>query len=116
MVCEFVWHTRYSVRHKQESRKVTAVKLADMADTDSVDSKEKQDVSVDNTCYMKLASKLRHLLVYMTTTIRPCVFCRAVQLCSTSFSALLQLKFSLILAREVANTTSNGFAYTHFAY
>ena len=92
------------------------MELADVADTGSVDSNKEQDASVDNTCYMKLASKLRHLLVYMTTTIRPCVFCRAVQLCSTSFSALLQLKFSLILAREVANTTSNGFAYTHFAY
>ena len=40
--------------------KVTAVELADMEDMDSVDSKDEQDAatSVDNTCYMKLASKL----------------------------------------------------------
>ena len=83
MVCEFVWHTRYSVRHKQESRNVTAVKLADVADTDSIDSKEKQDVSVDNTCYMKLASKLKHLLVNLHDCIYPPVFW-AVELYSTS--------------------------------
>ena len=62
--------TRYSIRHKQESRKVTAVKLADVqADTDSVDNNKEQDASVDNICYMKLASKLRYL--FMTTTIYP---------------------------------------------
>ena len=83
MVCELVWHTRYSVRHKQESRKVTAVKLADVADSDSVDSKEKQDVSVDNTCYMKLASKLKHLLANLNDYIYPPVFW-AVELYSTS--------------------------------
>ena len=60
--------TRYSSRHKQESRKGTAVKLTDVADTDSVDSNEKMDTSVDNTCYMKLASKLRHL-VYMAILV-----------------------------------------------
>ena len=59
MVCELVCGTtRYSIRHKQETRKVTAVELADTKDTDGVDSKEEQDTSVDNTCYMKLASKL----------------------------------------------------------
>ena len=45
----------YSIRHKQGSKKNTAVELTDMADTDSVDSKEEQDI-VDNTCYMELAS------------------------------------------------------------
>ena len=37
----------------------TAVELADMADSDSVDSKEKQeiDTSVDNFCYAKIQSK-----------------------------------------------------------
>ena len=53
----FVTASRYSVRNKQEGRKDAAVKLADVADTDSVDSKEKQDASVDNTCYMKLSSR-----------------------------------------------------------
>ena len=69
---------RYSSRHKQESRKDTAVKLTEVAD---VDSHEKQDAPVDNTCYMKLASKLKYLLVYMNTY--PCVFC-AVLLYDTS--------------------------------
>ena len=59
------------------------MKLADVADTDSVDSKEKQDVSVDNTCYMKLASKLKHLFVNLHDYIYPPVFW-AVVLYSTS--------------------------------
>lgn len=48
----------YSFRHKQRSKKVTAIELADKKVTDSIDSKEEQDVaaSVDNSCYMKLAS------------------------------------------------------------
>ena len=54
----------YSFRHKQRSRKVTAVELTDVADTDSVDSKEEQDTSVDNTCYMKLASKLQLFIIF----------------------------------------------------
>ena len=38
----------------------TAVELADINDTDSVNRQGEHDVatSVDNTCYMKLASKL----------------------------------------------------------
>ena len=37
---------------------VTTVELIDMKDTDSVESQEEQDTatSVDNTCYMELAS------------------------------------------------------------
>ena len=42
-------------RNKHMGGKITAVELTDMADTDSVDSKEEQD-TVDNTCYMKLES------------------------------------------------------------
>ena len=61
--------TRYSSGHKQKSRKGTAVELTDVADTDSVDSNEKMDTSVDNTCYMKLASKLKHLLFYMAILV-----------------------------------------------
>ena len=34
-----------------------------MADTDSVDSKEEQAASVDNTCYMKLSSKLQPFIL-----------------------------------------------------
>ena len=43
----------------RESGKDTAVKLADMADSDSVDSKEEQDAdtSVDNVCYDKIYIK-----------------------------------------------------------
>ena len=41
----------------KESRKSAAVELADVADSDSVDSQEEQSVSVDNICYMKLASE-----------------------------------------------------------
>ena len=48
-------HPYISFRHKHMGRKVTAVELTDMADTDSVDSKEEQD-TVDNTCYMKFES------------------------------------------------------------
>ena len=33
------------------------MKLANVAGIDSVDSKEEQDASVDNTCYMKLSSR-----------------------------------------------------------
>ena len=40
------------------------MELADIADTDSVDSQEEQDVSVDNICYMKLASKRGWLVKY----------------------------------------------------
>ena len=47
---------------------VTAVKLADMTDTDSVDSNEEQDVSVDNICYMKLASKFPGYNLAVTIT------------------------------------------------
>ena len=57
--------TRYSVRNKQEGRKDAAVKLADVADTDSDDNKEEQNASVDNTCYMKLSSRFN--LVYLIT-------------------------------------------------
>ena len=49
--------TRYSVRNKQEGRKDAAMKLADVAGIESDDSKEEQDASVDNTCYMKLSSR-----------------------------------------------------------
>ena len=89
MVCELVWHTRYSIRHKQESKKVTAVKLADVADTDSVDSQEEQDASVDNTCYMKLASKLKDTcwLIYLTTTSS----------CSLGSATLQHIQFSALL-------------------
>ena len=62
----FVTTTRYSVRNKQEGRKDAAVKLADVADTDSVDSKEKQDASVDNTCYMKLSSRFNLVVAWFT--------------------------------------------------
>ena len=41
----------------RESGKDTAVELADMADSDSVDSKEEQDTSVDNVCYDKVHIK-----------------------------------------------------------
>ena len=43
----------------RESGKDAAVELADMADSDSVDSKEKQDAatSVDNVCYDKVHIK-----------------------------------------------------------
>ena len=91
MVCKLVWHTRYSVRHKQESRKVTAVKLADVADTDSVDSREEQNVSVDNTCYMKLASKLNHLLVNLHDYIYIYCFLGSSTLQHIQFSAPLHL-------------------------
>ena len=50
-------YARYSVGHKKESRKSAAVELADVADSDSADSQEEQSVSVDNICYMKLASE-----------------------------------------------------------
>ena len=71
-----------------------------MADTDSVGSQEKQDVSVDNNCYMKLASKLRYLLVYTTTTIYPPVFW-AVQLYSTSNFSTPSIKQIQFLTREI---------------
>ena len=43
----------------RESGKDAAVELADMADSDSVDSKEEQDAdtSVDNSCYDKIYIK-----------------------------------------------------------
>ena len=49
----------YFIRHRRGHGKATAVELADMADSDSVDSKEKQeiDTSVDNVCYAKIPSK-----------------------------------------------------------
>ena len=50
-------YTRYFVGHKKESRNSPAVELAAVADSDSVDSQEEQGVSVDNICYMKLASE-----------------------------------------------------------
>ena len=49
-------------RHWEGNGKNAAVELADMADSNSVDSKEEQDTSVDNVCYDKLPSKL--YLVY----------------------------------------------------
>ena len=50
---------RYSFRHRQRNGKDAAVELADMADSDSADSKEEQDtdVSVDNVCYDKVHIK-----------------------------------------------------------
>ena len=44
------------LRHRQVTGKKAAVELNDMADSDSVDSKEEQDVdmSVDNVCYAKI--------------------------------------------------------------
>ena len=38
-----------------------------MTDTDSVDGQEEQDVSVDNICYMKFASK-RGIMAEATPT------------------------------------------------
>ena len=40
-----------------------------MKDTDSVDSKEEQDTSVDNTCYMKLSSKLQPFIIIFSQTV-----------------------------------------------
>ena len=47
-----VSHLWYSLRYRKK-------KFADIADSDSVDSKEKQeiDISVDNDCYAKIQSK-----------------------------------------------------------
>ena len=50
-------YARYSVGHKKESKNSAAVELAAVADSDSVDSQEEQGVSIDNICYMKLASE-----------------------------------------------------------
>ena len=97
--------TRYSSGHKQESRKGTAVELTDVADTDSVDSNEKMDTSVDNTCYMKLASKLRHLLVYM-----------AILVFSGQCNVSPHSIFSTPSITILDNTASNAFAYSHFVY
>ena len=44
-------------RHRQGNGKNAAVELADMADSNSVDSKEEQDTSVDNVCYDKVHIK-----------------------------------------------------------
>ena len=46
-------------RHRQGNGKNATVELADMADSDSVDSKEEQnaDTSVDNICYDKIYIK-----------------------------------------------------------
>ena len=46
-------------RHRRGHGKNATVELADMADSDSVDSKEelKTDIFVDNTCYEKVPSK-----------------------------------------------------------
>ena len=43
------------------------MELADVADTDSVDSKEEQ--AVDNTCYMKLASMLQPFIIIFFWTV-----------------------------------------------
>ena len=49
----------FFVRHRLRSGKGAVVELTNMADNDSVDSKEKQDAdtSVDNVCYDKILSK-----------------------------------------------------------
>ena len=46
----------YSIRYRRGYGKNTAVELADMADSNSVDSKEEQEAntSVDNVCYTKI--------------------------------------------------------------
>ena len=57
-VCKYIikW---YFLRHRRGHGKDTAVELVDIADSDSVDSKEKQemDTSVGNVCYAKIPSK-----------------------------------------------------------
>ena len=57
MFKKFVKHIIYFFRHKQRSGKSATVELADMADSDSVDSTEEQDTSVDNVCYDKVYIK-----------------------------------------------------------
>ena len=44
-------------RHGQGNEKNAAVELADMAASNSLDSKEEQDTSVDNVCYDKVHIK-----------------------------------------------------------
>ena len=50
------YHLCYFYRHRQKIDKNATVELADMADSDSIDSKEEQDAdtSVDNVCYAKI--------------------------------------------------------------
>ena len=50
-------HLCYLFRHGQRNGKNATVELADMADSDSVDSKEEQDTSVHNVCYDKVHIK-----------------------------------------------------------
>ena len=52
-------HLCYFFRLRQRNAKNATVELADMADSDSVDCKEKQDAdtSVDNVCYDKVHIK-----------------------------------------------------------
>ena len=52
-------HHLFFSRHRQTNGKNAAVELADMADSNSVDSKEEQDTSVDNVCYDKVYIKQR---------------------------------------------------------
>ena len=87
------------------------MELTDVADTDSVDSNEKMDTSVDNTCYMKLASKLKHLLVYMAILVFSGQ-CNVSQHSTFSTPSIKQIQFPITLD----NTASNAFAYSHFAY
>ena len=84
---------RYSFRHKQRSRKATAVELADVADTGSVDSKEEQDTSVDNTCYMKLSSMLQPFIIIFSGQY----YCMAPPI----FGTFRLIQLSQILARKV---------------
>ena len=73
---------------------ITAVELTDVADTDSVDSKEEQDTSVDNTCYMKLASKLQpFIIIFFLDNITVGT--------SNNFVTYRLIQLSQILARKV---------------
>ena len=65
-----------------------------MADTDSVDSKEKQDTSVDNTCYMKLASMLQPFIIIFFWTV-------LLYGTSNNFGTFRLIQLSQILARKV---------------
>ena len=59
-------------RHRQRNGKNAAVELADMADSNSVDSKEEEqdaDTSVDNVCYDKIYIKQGSALVEMTDIV-----------------------------------------------
>ena len=76
------------------------MKLADVADTGSVDSKEEQDTSVDNTCYMKLSSKLQPFIIFSgqyKNTVGT----------SNNFGTFRLIQLSQILARILSNSTEN---------